>query len=325
MALKVSEYTRRWPLAHWYWGDAIAVDGLLAVEEAGMAPGRDHVLAILQRWLRQVPAGYHDALGPGAAIARLVGQAYLPMAALDRFLDAVDSLPLLYGVVPILEPHLPRFRFGVCIDVLYHLPPALAAAGRLRQEPALLSKAVLTCSQILDKLRSPDGWAQWYDVAEDRNNGVAWSRGAGWAILGVLDTLNLAEGHVETGELRHHASLLIQRLVATQGPTGHWGPILGRSDLADESSVAAFFLAAVGHPRVGVAVPAAAIGAATTALLDCVAPDGVYQGVSADVFPDWNPSTYERFAVEASPWGQGAALRALAAIATSRERATAAG
>jgi hypothetical protein len=40
----------------------------------------------------------------------------------------------------------------------------------------------------LDRLRCSGGWAQWYDVALERNNHVPWSRGAGWALLGLLDT-----------------------------------------------------------------------------------------------------------------------------------------
>ncbi len=319
LAAKVGERTERWPLAFWYWGDAIAVDGLLAVAAAGFPRGRDHVTALLERWLGTIPVGYHDALAPGATIARLVGEGALPEAALQRFLDAEASLPLLYDEVPALEPHLPRFRFGVCIDAVYHLPPALAAAGRARGNDALVSRAVRMAGQIMARLRCDGGWAQWYDAARGRNNGVPWSRGVGWAALGILDTLTLAEGVAETADLKSLAAELLQRLVDTQDQGGHWGPVLGREDLPAESSVAAFFLASALHPEAAnLAVPRGSIEAATTAVRESLDDEGVCQGVSADVFPDWDPTTYERFSTEPSPWGQGAALRALAALAGAR-------
>jgi hypothetical protein len=39
--------------------------------------------------------------------------------------------------------------------------------------------------------------------------------------------------------------------------------------------------------------------------------------VSADVLPAWDLANYERFPVEPSPWGQGAALRALVALSAA--------
>lgn len=323
LARRISERTALWPLGHWYWGDAIAVDGLLAIEECGLAPGRDHVLGTLRHWLGRVPPGYQDALGPGAAIARLVAEGDLPRIAQDRFLTAIESLPRLYGEVPALEPHLPRFRFGVCIDAVYHLPPALATAGRAGGDDALVARAAVMAEEIMDRLRCQGGWAQWYDVAQNRNNAVPWSRGVGWAALGVMDTVALAEGVAETGPLKALAGELLHRLVETQGPKGHWGPVLGRDDLPVESSVAAFFVAAATHPQAAsLAVPRESIEAAVRAVQESIDADGVVRGVSADVFPDWNSATYESFSVEPSPWGQGAALRALAALAAAPDRAS---
>lgn len=318
LAARVCARTERWALACWYWGDAIAVDGLLAADAARLAKTRAHVVALLERWVRSVPPSYHDALAPGAAIGHLVAEGALPEVAQERFLAAIDNLPILFGDVPALEPQLPRFRFGVCIDAVYHLPPALAAVGRHRGDPALVSRAVRIAIQIMERLRCEGGWAQWYDFAQDRNNGAPWSRGAGWAVLGLLDVATLADGVVETGELRALAGEIVSRLVATQRPDGHWGPLLGRDGLPAESSVAAFFLAAGFHPAAsGIAIPKASIQAAGQAVRRSLDETGVYQGVSADVFPDWDPATYEHFAVEPSPWGQGAALRALAAAGTA--------
>lgn len=319
-AARVAGRTSRWPLACWYWGDAIAVDGLLAVDDAGLAPARGHVLALLQRWLEFTPVAFSDVLAPGAAIVRLVGEGALSELALERFLDAVDRLPLLVDDVPVLEPHLARYRFGVCIDAVYHLPPALAAAGRLRRDPALAERAVLISRRVLDLLRCPGGWAQWFDVTRGRNNSVVWSRGVGWALLGILDTVGLADGLVDPGPLNALAEEMLELLDATQDRSGHWTAVLGRPDLPLEMSVAPFYLAGALHPQAG-AIPGGrdALGRATRAFWDSLDADGVLQGVSADVLPDWDPVSYETFTVEPSPWGQGAALRALAALSLAAD------
>jgi len=53
----------------------------------------------------------------------------------------------------------------------------------------------------------------------------------------------------------------------------------------------------------------------TAACHRALAADGTYTGVTADVLPSWDISTYERCPIEPSPWAQGAAVRAFAALA----------
>jgi len=129
---RVAERTTDWRFHSWYWGDAIAVDGLLGADALGAGAYRDGVIETVQRWLHATPPGFDDVLAPGA---------------------------------------------------------------------------VLECRT---------GWAQWYDPTRRANNAVAWS------------------------------------------------------------------------------------------------------GVTADVLPSWDIRTYERCPTEPSPWGQGVALRALAAMARSQ-------
>ncbi len=159
----------------------------------------------------------------------------------------MQALPELYPGVPALEPHVPLFRFGLCIDAFYHLPPALAAIGRLRSDERLLRRGGQMALLMLERLRFPGGFAHWYDVAEDRNNQVAWSRGAGRALLGVLDTAALCEDRGLRDDLTSAAAALGAAIAAGAAPDG-WGPVFGRSDLPAESSVAAFLLAAELHP-----------------------------------------------------------------------------
>ena len=314
VSARVAARTRAWPLGHWYWGDAIAIDGLLAVAHVDRAAIETHLLEVLGGWLRSVPPGYHDALAPGAAIAQLVAKGMLPEAAADRFLRALDQLPILCGSVPVLEPHLPQYRFGLCIDAVYHVPSALAAIGAYRDDARLLTRAVTVATEMLARLTCAEGWAHWYDVGRGCNNAIPWSRGLGWALLGVLDTVKWTRDRVNSDLLVDLAKQIQAALAASQEETGHLGPVLGRHDLLPESSVAAFFVAAALHPEATWPSDGSGLVAAQGALLQSLGADGTYRGVSADVLPTWDPVRYERFDVEPSPWGQGAALRALAAM-----------
>ena len=289
------------------------VDGLLAAGAFVPSASR-RAVELLLGWLERVAPGHQDALGPGASIASLVGGGAVPDRGVDRFLGAVEALPLLFDDVPALEPHLPQFRFGLCIDAVYHLPPALAAIGRLRSDERMVARAGRLALQMLAPLRCPGGFAHWYDVGEDRNNQVPWTRGVGWALLGVLDTTALTGDQHVTAELVDLAAELWAALRDGAGPSG-WGPVLGRPDLPQENSVAAFVVAAAHHPVAVVPAEGPLYHLALERLLSGIDEQGVFRGVSADVLPRWDPGTYERFQAEPSPWGQGVALRALAALA----------
>ena len=242
----------------------------------------------------------------------------LPRPAGDRIVTAVDRLPLLDGIVPALEPHKPQFRFGVCIDALYHLPAMMLLAGEYKGAHGAKESAVRLATRILEVLKCPTGWAQWHDFSLDRNNAICWSRGLGWALLGLLDLLELV-GQGAAGSLAEAAGTILAMLADTQAPSGHWPAVLADADAPEETSTAAFFVAGALHPKApAVGVPnQAKVQAATAAVLRAFGPDGTYGGVSADILPSWDLATYERFPVEPSPWGQGAALRALVALVTA--------
>ncbi|MGA2529684.1 MAG: glycoside hydrolase family 88 protein [Acidimicrobiales bacterium] len=316
----MAERTLRFRFGTWYWGDAIAIDGLLQTGEVSGTSYRDAVVECLDRWTSLAPASFDDALVPGRAVLQLVAEGALAPAAADRVVAALERLPLLDGVIPALEPHRPQFRFGVCIDALYHLPPMILLAAQYRGDPDAESRAIGAASAIMELLRCPHGFAQWYDFSLRRNNAVSWSRGLGWAVLGLLDLLELVD-HPLAGNIVDAVGEILETLAREQAPSGDWPAVLGNPRAPEETSTAAFFVAAALHPATAaVGIPEhKRIKAAAEAVLKAVAPDGTYDGVSADVLPSWDESSYERFSVEPSPWGQGAALRALLALETSPE------
>jgi hypothetical protein len=315
----VAERTLRFRFGTWYWGDAIAIDGLLEADQVVGGSYRDAVVECLGRWARCAPFAFDDALVPGRAVLQLVADGSLPRTAADRVVMALERLPVLDATIPALEPHRPQFRFGVCIDALYHLPAMMFLAGDYRGDPDAERTAVRVATGILEVLRCPTGWAQWHDFSLGRNNAISWSRGLGWAALGLLDLLALVD-HGAAGNLVDAAGSILETLAAEQAPSGHWPAVLADPQADEETSTAAFFVAGALHPEVAVVgIPSRAkIESATAAVMQAFAADGTYGGVSADVLPTWDLASYERFRVEPSPWGQGAALRALVALTAAK-------
>ena len=70
----VSNRTLLYDLTIWFWGDAIAVDGLLEAAEVLDDPvPRAHCLRFYQRWARR-SLDWRDHLTPGVALLRLADE-----------------------------------------------------------------------------------------------------------------------------------------------------------------------------------------------------------------------------------------------------------
>jgi unsaturated rhamnogalacturonyl hydrolase len=313
---RAADRTTDWRFHCWYWGDAIAIDGLMEAHALAAGAYRDHVLDTLQRWHRHCLPNFDDALAPGAAIIRLVMDGDLPVQAGERVVARLEGLPRACGAVPALEPHRPLFRFGVCIDTVYHVPATYAQLARWTGEKRFAEKAIRVALDCMQVLRCKAGWAQWFDPIHKRNNAVAWSRGMGWALLGLLDLVHLLDG-VGTGEVADLAAQVMDRLAATQASDGNWAAVLDHPEADTETSTAAFFVAAALHPAADglFALPAGVLECAKGACHRALGSDGTYTGVTEDVLPSWDIKSYEHYPTGPSPWAQGAAVRAFAAVA----------
>jgi rhamnogalacturonyl hydrolase YesR len=178
-------------------------------------------------------------------------------------------------------------------------------------------KAIRLAIECMQVLRCEAGWAQWFDPTRRRNNHVAWSRGMGWAVLGLLDLVRLLDG-VGCAEVADLAALVLQRLAQTQNSDGNWSAVLDHPEAEAETSTAAFYVAAALHPAArGLALPSTVLERAVGACGRALAEDGTYAGVTADVLPSWDIATYERCPPEPSAWAQGVAVRAFAALAAA--------
>jgi hypothetical protein len=312
---RVADRMMDWRFHCWYWGDAIAVDALLEAHALGAGDYRDSVIETLSRWNTYCLPNFDDVLAPGAAIIQLVMDGDLPASAADRLLTRLEGLPPVYGDVPSLEPHRLVFRYGVCIDAVYHLPAAYALASRWRGDDDLARRAIRVAVDSMTVLRCDSGWAQWFDPTRKRNNAVAWTRGLGWAMLGLLDLVHILDGG-GTGEAADLAGEVLELLAATQTPDGNWAEVLDHAPAGIETSTAAFYVAAALHPAATglVTLPPDVLERATEACRRAVDVDGTYTGATTDVLPSWDITTYENCPIEPSPWAQGAAVRAFAAL-----------
>jgi rhamnogalacturonyl hydrolase YesR len=106
-------------------------------------------------------------------------------------------------------------------------------------------------------------------------------------------------------------------LAATQASDGNWAAVLDHPEADTETSTAAFFVAAALHPAADglFALPAGVLECAEGACHRALGSDGTYTGVTEDVLPNWDIKSYEHYPTGPSPWAQGAAVRAFAALA----------
>jgi len=309
----VAARTSHWRFGQWYWGDAIAVDGLLDAEACAGLDLRD-LTAQIDAWAAHAPATWDDGLAPGRAIFALGRRGRVSDEAVERAARAAARLPRTLEGVPLLRPHVPEWRHVVWVDSLYHLPAALAAcpdAERSDAEAGALAVAMAT-TQLL---RLPRGVAHCYDTGLLRSNGIAWTRGIGWALLGLLDLAAELEAK-DRRPVLVEAERLLADLGGSQRQDGHWPTVLDDPEAETETSTAALFLTAALHEQAtGIPVDRVVVDAAARAVLDRIDETGTYRGVSADTHAAWTAEAYRRPPTRPSPWGQGAALRALASLA----------
>lgn len=312
----VGERTLGWQQGAFYWGDAIAYDGLLALDDRVEAGWSATLAARFERWFTLAPDSWDDALAPGSAAASLVVAGKLDERVLLRIVTAMTRLPMAGGV-PLLRPHVPGWRTLVWVDSLYHLPTTLAAAGVVLDRPELVSQGIDIAAATLDLLSVEPTVGHAYDTGLRAGTGIQWTRGIGWAMLGLLDLIHLAPEAARAAGLDGAAESLLTALAGAQRGTGHWPSVLGgatdgpdRPD--DEVSVAGFFVAAARHPaRTGDRYDTET-AAALAGLVSATTGDGTVTGVSHDTHVTWSVQDYLHPKTLASPWAQGAMLRALA-------------
>lgn len=317
--------TMRFNYSVWFWGDAIAFDGLweaseLLKDDTLIEFCRDYIDRFAKRALV-----YNDHLAPTSVIAKLYQhtkeEKYLEQAIeLARFLT--KESPRCVEGAPLYKPDLPMYRNTVYVDSMYHMPPFYALLGNLTGEGHYYDLAVREMSTHTDVLSWPEKGGflcHAYDAGYQQKRGYGWGRGSGWTLYGLVDTLELLPSdHAGYASLMAQMKTLAADVLEVQDPSGFWRTLLHDPEAYLETSTATMFGAAFKKAfRLGFLGETYKESAdlAWSAFLSRLEADGSLRGVSACTWAGTvkfdDADMYKTLPTEVNVWGQGSALRFL--------------
>jgi unsaturated rhamnogalacturonyl hydrolase len=310
---------------HWDWGEAVAMEGLLRLYRLNRDP---KIGAFLQRmihgWMQHSSdPWYPDHVGPGRVLLdmwRTNGDEHLLAYAvrLGEFLTALprSSLGAYYH-----RCDLPDLAAFVAVDCIQTDGPFLAAlaeaTGDARWHDAAVDHLLGHVAVLQDEKSGL--FAHAWDVSGTRSGPLHWGRGNGWAILGLVDTLDLLpSGHRSRGRILESLTQLAGTLAKLQDrSSGLWHTVLDQPGTGLEISASLMFTAAFLLAVARGMLPSSFGEIAKSAWAGCgsrVSPEGIVQGVSARTPPRRDPMAYDAIPTGGAwPWGQGPYL-----IAASR-------
>ncbi len=337
----------RLPYETWNFGDSVAFEALV---KASVVLGDRSYQSFAHGWARSwttrsQPFRRLDCTAPGHAMVGLATSFddSLLMNALVELADYLMARPTIDGVYatwehsPLREPYggellgphdsalLATPPAGAFLDCLHFDPPFLTALGQATGAEKYWQAGLVQAEGYLRLLQRADGLLDHFVlVGEPSSFGPGWGRGQGWALLGLLDTVeglrSLAtdvDARQRVRALSDAAARLVAAMVLHQRRDGHWNAVVDDPLSGLESSTAAFM--AAGFAR-AVALGVVASDAveqptrrARQAVRGSIGADGTLQNVSVAVMACTRASHYSHvprgFLV---PWGQGPALLALA-------------
>jgi unsaturated rhamnogalacturonyl hydrolase len=332
-----------YPFACWHYGDSIGFEGLLAASDT-LADESYGAFAhgFMRAWAaRAFPYRELDNTAPGHALCLVyerTGDRSLLEAAerLAAFLTNRRRLAGVYasfGRAPLREPSdgsaLPPDELallsspgpGAFVDCLHFDPPFLVHLGTLIGDSGLVEAGAEQAMAAVELLQDAETgiFHHFYLERTGRRYGYGWSRGQGWALLGLLDVLELLpEGHEAVAPLSGSLRALARAMTDTQDRSGHWPALIDEPDAFLETSAALFVAAGFARGvRLGLLEPGLIEVAerAYAAGMDAVDADGVVRGVSQAVWACTARGHYRATPVgDEVPWGQGPLLVAAAEL-----------
>lgn len=338
---RVAQRLLAYPWKMWFWGDSIGLEGLLdAADITGEREYFAFVHGLMKAWAaRANQRGEWEYTAPGLALMRVHEQTGDPAllelarshaAYLAGFRQSEGGLFIRYENAAFdRAPDIPGQPSqsgaagrdgGPCafVDTMHFDAPFFAALFRATREPGYARLAVDTLAAQIEVLFDRDAglFHHFWIERTRRPNHVFWGRGNGWALLGIVRTLEaLPESE------RNHPPLLstlrrqAETLARLQDESGHWHTVLDQSSSYLETSIAAFvvdgFSTALRHGWIDASYQTT-VQRALPALLRDVQPDGLLRGVSYETFPSTHSAHYCNLPRGAMvPWGQGPLLTAI--------------
>lgn len=319
----IADRTLSYDFTVWFWGDAIAFDGLLeGAELVGDARYSDFCLNYIRRWSKQ-PLTWVDHLAPGGALVKLsalfhdeslINASY---RLADLLLSEAPRSPRTN--FPLYRPDLPSYRHTVWVDSIYHVPIFLCELAIATRKADYFDKALEEWKAHERALSSGAGpfLGHAYDSGANLVHGYGWGRGNGWALLGIVDVLELLpRDHPGFPAALQSFQRLSSAVLGLQDKSGFWRTLLHDREAYLEASTASFFGATFTKGvRLGLLNDdyAQAAELAWRAMLSRIDAEGSFYGVSACTWAAVSPgdevTMYRTLPTEANVWGQGSALR----------------
>jgi unsaturated rhamnogalacturonyl hydrolase len=300
----------------WGYGEWIALEGLLAAARICQNPRYlGFVEGLVAGWISKrrelIPA---DHVAPGVALTelyRLTGrEIYLQRAlALGRLL--LDS-PRSSRGARLLRPDANQH---VYVDCLYSDPPLFCRLAQITGDRGWYEQATEYALEFWNVLVDPRVPLLYhgYSDASGKHIGLLWGRGAGWALLGLADTLtDLPAGIRGRDTLLANFTKLAAALRDLEDANGNWHTVLDYPESYLESSIAFFVCAAFRKAIRG--------GLLDSSFEECARKswDACARSISdagqilvSEATPEGDLASYQSLRLGVFPWGQGPALRAI--------------
>lgn len=293
------------PMFVWDWGEAIAIQALVAASAAIEEPEYDRwVASRLELWQKIHPDPFWpDHLGPAVALVwhheRTGDRQAIEYA--ERLAEHMASLPVAATGARLVRPDKPDIDHFVWVDSLYTDGPFLCELGRVTGNAEHLLEGARQTEGICASLQDPATgfFAHRYDNTTGETNGVFWGRGCGWAALGLGHILSLLPpDHPLWPTLAERLERFARSAAALQGASGHWHAVLDRKETRLESSTTALIAEGL-----ALGIDAGAIG---EAYRDPVA--RAWDAVAAEVAPDGRVENVSQRSPSSTSWEDYAVL-----------------
>ncbi|HEY8454780.1 MAG TPA: glycoside hydrolase family 88 protein [Actinopolymorphaceae bacterium] len=302
---QVAAVTAAYPFKIWGFGEGPALAALLRVGQ--LAERADLVARVAELVLPSLrrppdPTDHLIAVEVLLGLRSLRGDVTTQIDDVcDRWVATIRDAPRRTPGGPRLHrPDLQAWSSTIWVDCMHTDGPGLLALGHV-------DEAVTYAKEYARVLQRSDGlFHHGYDVVSERGNGVAWGRGQGWALLGLVEVAAGTRDDELAGRLRQLVDALAEHEM-----DGRWRTVVDDPEAPLENSVSAFVAfgvrRAVAHGLVDQRHAAMAERAFAAAVQETV--DG--RLLVSDATPVGDAVSYRHRGLGAFPWGQGPLLLAM--------------
>lgn len=342
--IRAAELLIRYPFRPWYFGDSIAFDALELLSSAtGNLRWESFAYGYFRGWGATVTQlGHEDKVAPGRAIvslaskfqdASLLALVYdLTRVLLDRrrirgvlLTREVAPLRLPANGAPLSLDQAALLRdpgAGVHVDVMHFEPALFVNLGLAIGDHELLTLGVDEILAYCELLQDNATGIFFHFFLErtGKRYGYGWSRGQGWAMLGLLDVLRaIGPTHKNWTSILERLLRLLRAMHESQRSDGHWPVLIADPQSAVDTSAAAFYVATVEQAAADrrIELPElfeSSVERAWEAISRDCSKDGLFRGVTAAVGSCTEDSHHNGVPTGGvTPWGQGALVAAAAA------------